>query len=165
MSVDDSKEDMFLNLSEKVFFEEQGRQERLETKAEKYLGAIGLITGLGLYSITHLMFYGDLVKVISSWFAIGAFTSLGIALIIAVESRRIRNYVSFPRGTKLIDDLDVADIDTDTAKKSIAILYLNARTTNAAINDRRAKLLSWSERLIIIGFILGVISYLVPKIF
>lgn len=165
MSADDSKEDTVLDVCEKAFCDEKERAKRLEEKAEKYLAAIGVITGLGLYSLTNLVFIGNLIKVISSWLAIAAFVSLGAALLFSIESRGIKDYVSYPRGKDLIDKLIAPGMNTSSAKMMVADMFLEAHNINAVINDQRANLLRWSEKLIVIGFVLGVGSYLVPKVF
>ena len=160
----DSKIDTILKESEKAFLAEAARKDKLTDKAEKYLAALALIVGFNLIDFSRVTLSGATNEVLSSMFAIGAFGMLGIALVLALLTLRVLKYASYPRGETLIDELKDEKITDDMARIKLAKMYLSAYDNNARINDQRAKLLSWSSALLVIGFVLAVIRQVVARI-
>lgn len=159
-----SKVDLVFQESEKAFLAEIGRGERITDKAEKYIGAIAIIIGFKLIDLDSLKFSGQNSQALASWIAVVSFLVLGLSLVQALLSRRVLRYYSYPRGEKLIEDLRSDELDNDMAKVKIAKMYLTARERNALINDNRAKLLSVSGILIVIGFTVAAVGHIVAKI-
>jgi len=147
-----SKEDIVLQHSEKAFLSEENRANYLENKAEKFIAAIVVIIGLHLVDINKLTFTGTCQTQLSSWFAAAALVAFGIAIVVALLSRRIENYLSYPRGKSLIDELSDSRIGDEESKLLIAHMYLRFHDQNARINDKRAKLLSLSGHFLVTGF-------------
>jgi hypothetical protein len=159
----ESKIDIILNESEKAFLAETTRAEKLTDKAEKYLTAIALIIGFNLIDFDRITIDGATNEILSGVFAISGFVMLGAALVLALLTLRVLQYGSYPRGETLIDDLKDKEITDDMAKIKLAKMYLGARDKNAQTNDRRARLLSWSGTLLVVGFVLAVISQFAGK--
>ena len=90
--------------------------------------------------------------------------SLGAALVTALASNRIHNYLSYPAGKSFLDILDNEKVDNASAQTSLTRMYLSALDTNMVLNDNRAKLLAASGNLITIGFALIVIRYVLEKL-
>jgi hypothetical protein len=162
---DISKLDIILGEAEKAFQYEEKRRDNLDKKTERFVAAIALVFGLHLIDLEHLAFSGNLPDKLYSWLAIGAILALGISLIVALLSNRVVNYYSYPRGTRLIDELKSEDISDDSTKIRIAGMYLKAHDINAKINDARAQWLSYSGIFLVSGFFLAIASHLVIKVF
>lgn len=160
----DSKIDIILKESEKAFLAEATRKDKLTDKAEQYLAAVALIVGFNLIDFERVTLSGRANEVLSSLFAIGAFGMLGIVLILALLTLRVLEYASYPRGETLIDELKDEEITDNMARIKLAKMYLGAHNHNARINDKRAKLLSWSSVLLVVGFVLAVISQVTARI-
>ncbi len=160
----DSKIDTILKESEKAFLAEATRKDKLTDKAEKYLAALALIVGFNLVDFERVTLTGTASEVLSGLFAIGAFAMLGITLVLALLTLRVFEYASYPRGETLIDELKDEAITDDIAKVKLAKMYLGAYDNNARINDRRARLLSWSGVLLVIGFVSAVASQVAARV-
>lgn len=144
----------------KAFNSEKSRYDKLSNKAEQYIAFIAIIIGFNLIDINRLNLDKNF-KTIStiSVFSVLAFILLVIGLIFSILAVRVMNYSSYPRGQVLIDELKSSDIDIDIAKIKLAKMYLTAFNQNAAINDKRANLLSWVSVFVVSGFISAVISH------
>jgi hypothetical protein len=159
-----SKIDLILQESEKAFLAESERGKTLTEKAEKYIAAIGLVVGFQLININRSYLWSSWQSAISSSLAIVAFLTLGFSLVLALLSRRVYKYYSYPRGTTIIDELKNNEITDEAAKIKVAKMYFEAHDKNAEINDKRAKYLSIVGVLIVLGFVLAVASYAISKL-
>lgn len=159
-----NKEDLILQHSEKSFSAEEARTKELDDKAEKVVAAIAVVSGFHLVDVGRLAFAGSPQAVLSSWIAVSALAVLGVALVFTLLSRRVQDYVSYPRGLKLIDDLRCEGIDAEASKLLVGRMYLRAHDRNAALNDNRAKMLSMGGNLLVVGFLLAVASLIVLKV-
>ena len=159
-----SKVDIFVQESEKAFKAEDFRRDILDKKAEKFFAIIALIAALHLLDIKRLSFSSFDLNLISSVLAVVAFVLLGLSLVYTIQSVRVRPYRSYPRGTKLRDELEEESITDDDAKIKFGLFYLEAHDLNASINDKRAELLSKSSCFLLYGFILAVVSHILSKI-
>ena len=158
-----SKVDLIMQESEKAFKAEVSRSETLTNKAEKYIAAVGLVVGFQLIDLNRLYFGSIWKQGLLDFLPLLAFFTLGAALVFALISRRVLNYLSYPRGETIINELKDNNINEDAAKIKIAKMYLTAHDKNAGINDQRAKYLSIVGVLIVIGFVLAVASHLILK--
>ena len=159
-----SKLDMVIQESEKAFLAEGARGERLTDKAEKYIAAVALVVGLQLIDLNRSGMWSNWKVGLSSLLAIVALLALCSSLVLALLSRRVRGYLSYPRGTVIIDELKDSNVTDDVAKVKFARMYLTAHDKNAEINDKRAKQLSIVGVVIVIGFMLAVASHLISKL-
>ena len=152
------KIDIILQESEKAFLAESERRDNLTSKAEKYISAGAVVMGFrfidiqGAAQITFCMIL-----------AILSFILLGVSLFFSILGMQVRQYDSYPQGKKFALGLK-EDISTDMVKIEMIDMYLSAQDTNAHLNNKRAKRLSYSGIFLAIGFLLAVISYLLEKI-
>lgn len=160
-----NKIELVLQESEKAFDAECEREDRLTTKAETYIGAVVIIIGFKIIDLESLKLANYLTHPFLSWLSAISFLFFGISLVYALISRRVWNYLSYPRGERLIHELRPNNIDDDSAKIMIAKMYLAARENNAVINDQRAGMLSISGILMVVGFIVAVLSAIATKLF
>src|SRR5205085_7991336 len=130
-------------------------------KADKYAGAIAIVIGLHLIDLKQLTILGDGKDVAYLILAMFSLVTLGVSLCLALLSFRVRGYMSYPVGNTLIDELQDEKITDEAARIRVAKMYLNAHDANSYINDQRARLLSYSGILLVIGFSLAVVTYLV----
>jgi hypothetical protein len=157
------KNDLILQESEKAFCSEAGRRERLTGKAEKYIGAVAVVIGFRLIELHPKTTLANIQGEYYLIFSIFSFLLLGASLILSLLGMQVKGYVSYPRGTELIDKLEGDSISDDEAKKAIASMYLRAHETNARLNDKKAKHLSYGGMLLVIGFLIAIMSYLIGK--
>ena len=129
------------------------------------MGAVAVIIGFQLIETDQLTLSGSWQQAVRGWLAVNALLALGISLVLTLLSMRVQKYYSYPRGTTLIDELKDDSITDQVAKIKIARMYLSAHDNNARINDKRAKLLSFSGAMLVAGLLLAVISYLTGKVF
>lgn len=158
-SVDMSKQDTILSQCEKAFLLEVNRKHNLGNRAEKIVAAVAVVTGFASLDVVK--------KIDAIWahpiqpatgMAMAAFICLGLSILLALTSERIQPYLAYPTENKLIDDLRDEQIDEEAAKLLFSMMYVRAHDRNSKINDRRAKIISASERLLIIGFALATSS-------
>lgn len=158
--MDSSKVDVIFQVSEKAFLQERMRADKLSAAAEKYVGAVVIIMGFQLIEIDQLTLSGSWSPALRGWLAVLALLALGVSTVCALLSIQVRKYYSYPRGTTLIDELKDESITDEVAKIKVARMYLSAHDINAGINDKRAKMLSYSGALLVSGLLLAVLSYL-----
>lgn len=159
-----SKIELVFQESEKAFNAECEREDRLTTKAEAYIGAIVVIIGFKIVNFEALESIDFSAHSLSSWLSLVSFLLFGVGLVFALVSRRVWDYLSYPRGESLIQELRPNTIDDDSAQIMVAKMYLEAREWNAQINDRRAVMLSKSGIFIVLGFIVLVLGAITAKI-
>jgi hypothetical protein len=158
------KIDVIVQESEKAFLQERARADRIFGAAEKIVGAVAVVIGFQLIRMDQLTLSGSWPQALHGWLAIGALLELGISLTFAFLSMQVQKYYSYPRGTTLIDELKDASITYEVARIKIARMYLSAYDANAHINDKRAKILSYSGAMLVVGLVFAVISYLIGKV-
>jgi len=158
-----SKLDTIFKESEKAFLSEFDRREVLGKRAEKIVAAAALVMSAHLVNLDHLTFLGKWQDIIHTVFATAAFILLGISIVLSLLGSRVLPCYSYPRGTELLDELKGKDITEVDAKVKLLRFYLKARDKNATVNDKRAKVLSLSGTMLIIGFTLAVASHLLAK--
>jgi hypothetical protein len=163
------KIDLVVKISENAFFYESKRSEKIVSTAEKYMTAVALIIGFHLIEISPISlsknYSGGCMKLITTWLSLIAFLVLGTSMILSFFSMTVKNFLSFPRGTKLLDEINNNRISSSIANIKVALMYLEAYEINANINDKRAKLLLLSGIFLILGFIIAVINFLILKIY
>jgi len=159
-----SKIDLVYQVSEKAFNAERDREEVLTDKAEKYIAAVVIIIGFKLINLDNLDLFGSNGSMLSSWISFLSFIVLGISLVYSLLSRRIWPFQSYSRGESLIEELRSDHINDEMAKISVAKMYLHVRECNAKINDRRARMLSVSAVLMVVGFIMAVFGHMILKL-
>lgn len=158
------KLDLIFDESAKAFYDEWERTERLRNLGEKVVAAVAVVVGFHLIEIENVALAGAWLETLRSWLAVCALLALGVSLVLALLSMRIGAFVGRPRGMTLIDELRDPEITDEAAKVKIAKMYLQATEINARINDRRGRLLLFSSVLLVMGFILGVGSYVLGKV-
>jgi hypothetical protein len=157
-----SKMDFVVQISEKAFLAESDRKKSLDDKADKFTSAIAVVLGFQLLDLKTVTFPGIAQATLYNWFSIATLTVLGVSLFFALISRRMQGYNSYPRGPKfpqLTQMLEDSSIKEEIAKSAMAHMYLEAHEINGHFNDRRARYLSYSGTLLLIGFLLAVSSY------
>ena len=157
------KLDVIFRVSEKAFSAEARHAEHLTGKAEKYVGALAAVVALQLVDLNRVTAHGTYKVMIPVWFAIGAMAALGISLILALLSMRVRKYFTYPVGKAIVDQLKADTITNEDAQYKIALMYFDAQKGNARINSVRAKTLSVSGALLVLGFLLAVASQLAVR--
>jgi hypothetical protein len=157
------KIEIIVRESEKSFLMEQTRKRTLTERADKFIGAAAVIVGFQLTQISNLALSGNRRQILHGWFSIGALVALAFSVLLTMLSMRVQEYHSYPRGTKLIDELKDESITEDVAEIKIARMYLSAHDINAQINDERARLLSVGGILLVVGLGLAAVSYLITK--
>ena len=158
-----SKVDIMLGECEKAYLAEKKRTENLANKAEKYLAAVAIIIAFTSIKFEQVDLAGG-IELFFNIFVVVAFFLLGVTLLLVFVSMRVEPYISYPRGERLIDELKGEDITSEVAKVKIAKMYLYAQNKNALINDKHAKLLSWSLISLTVGFLSAVTGQIFAKL-
>lgn len=158
------KVDVVFEQSEKVFYDETQRAERMRDLAEKMIAAVAVVVGFQLIEIDSLLLVSTWQETLRAGLAICALTTLSTSLVLAFLGMQIGESYGPPRGMALINELKDSALTDDMAKIMIAKMYLEAYEINGGINDRRARRLVLGCTLLIVGFILAVASYLMGSV-
>lgn len=156
----DTRIDLLLTQSTKAFEAEWERADRLTGRAEKYLGAIGVVVGFGLVNADSAFtgvrhYYGTL----SGWLGGATLLVLLTAFLLALLALGTRDYWSYPDGETIV--VSVAESEDDqSAVMEVVKMYFAAQKENSLINARRATLIRLSGSALVLGFILAVTTRL-----
>ncbi len=150
--------------SEKAYNSEIKRMDRLTDRADKFIAAVAVVAGFQLTQVENLDFTGDWMAQLPDWLTLLSLAVLGIAILFAMASMNLRKYYSYPLGETLLDELKGDDVDDDSARVKVARMYLKWHDTNSKANDVRAQYLTISGILLIVGFGLATVSFLLFKL-
>ena len=150
--------------SEKAYNSEIRRMDTLTDRADKFIAAVAIVAGFQLTQVENLDFTGGWIEQIPDWLTLLSLAILGIAILFAAASMNLREYYSYPLGEKLLEELKGDDVDNDSARVKVARMYLKWHDTNSRANDGRARYLTISGILLIVGFGLATLSFLLFKL-
>lgn len=159
-----NKMDLILTESEKAFRQDLDRTKNLRQAAERLVAAVAVVMGFHLFELDKISFTGEPGQVLSGWLAVGALTTMVVSLFLSLLSMKVWNYLSYPRGKTILDELDDENVSDHDAKVKVALMYLTAYDHNAGINDKRAGLILFSTVILVLGLLLAASSYLIEKI-
>lgn len=157
------KLDAYLAIAKDALAHEFGVGEKLTTRAEKYLSAIGLIATL------HSVDFPAFATLPSNarWVLIGLFTigavGLLVAIPLAVDSMRVQRHATYPTTDELRQIKTTAASD-DAVVAVIADVSLEIRDRIRQINETRAAKLKLAGSLITIGFLMTLGAQLGVKL-
>jgi hypothetical protein len=159
----ESKLDTFISVCSEAYRAEDQTMDRLSSKAEKYVAAVGAIFGFHIMELHGLAFRGFGVRTALSAIVLLGMALLLIALIASLLSMRLQTYATFPDSNVLAKRLDNRDTD-DQAKHAIALLYLDMRDHVRNVNEKRASTITTAGWALTLGFLLSLLGQLGLKL-
>ena len=148
--------DVLLETSREALREELEVIERLTSRAEKYLAAVGVVLAFQTVQVDRLTF-AEAGKRWPSAMAVSGAILLGVSLIFALASLYLRIYPTYPATTELMK-LDDSTISDDVAKRSVINLLLKVRDGVQSVNERRAGQINVAAMLLFGGFVITLLS-------
>ena len=148
--------DVLLETSREALREELDVIERLTSRAEKYLAAVGVVLAFQTVQVEKLAFV-EAAKRWPSAIAVTGALVLGVSVIFALASVHLRIYPTYPATDELMK-LDDATISDDGAKRSVIDLLLKVRDGVQSVNERRAEQVNVAAMLLLGGFALTLVS-------
>jgi hypothetical protein len=147
--------------AEKAMAAETDRADQLLGRAEKFAAGIVVVTGFQLWDLTGML------DPSSRWISDLCYLSLGVlglSLLLALYSMRLKAYAGYPRGDKLWETLKSESVSDHAAEQAVIQLLLKNREQNAKLNDAKMRLLFWCSWLFLAGFLLVIISRLLAAL-
>lgn len=154
--------DAFVSVSSDAFRAETAVMDRLTSRAEKYIAAIGVILAFHVVEFPTLKFKAGTFQIVSLILVVVGLVFLAVALILALHSMRLQDYVTFSTSDKLCK-LDEATINDDVVKRSVALLYLDLRDQTLAKNQARARGIIAAGYCLLGGFVLSLAGQLIVR--
>jgi hypothetical protein len=155
-----SKLSVIKDTAEKAFEAEYNRTEYQITKAEKFIAGITAVMGFQIFEAKDLLKDHCYFKIM-----VGAsLILLTLALIFTLLALRVRDYLSYSRGTELKDLLNDPEADEEKASREIADMLLGVREHNARLNDKNADMLRISGWLLLLGFLVVIATQILKGI-
>jgi hypothetical protein len=147
------KADALMTVSTDALRFENDVIDRLTSRAEKYLTAIGVIAAVHIAEFDRLSFSGaSPIRAIASFVAVIGLLLLGLALVFTLLGLRPRTYATYP-DTKELQLLEPSGVGEASVKMSVAKLNLELRDLIATVNQERASWIAKAGLLITIGFV------------
>lgn len=158
------KFDTFVSVCAEAFRAENEVVERLTSRAEKYIAAIGVILAFHVVELPTLKFTGDMWEVAAALVVISGGVLLGAALVLAIYSMRLRDYATYSDSASL-RKLVEPTITDQVAKQSIAVMYLALRDQTLVVNQKRARGIIAAGYLLLAGFVLSIAGQVILRLY
>lgn len=141
-----SKLEIITQIAIKALENESTRVDNLTRKAEKFITVVAIVMGFQIIDLKNVVLSGVWYEVLPSWLAVSALVMLGVALVTSLSGLRVRGYVSYPKSKDLLNNLlmKVNNFPDNKMSEEIVKMCLNVTDKNSNINNKRAKLLSWT---------------------
>ena len=159
----DAKLAFMLAESEKASNAELSRKDALTQKAEKYLTAVGILTGFYLAQLLPTDSPAVPKSLAYPALLLGALVLLAAALSSMLLALRVQKYLSYPSGDELLRKVGAPEVTPNAARIIILRTYCKARDVNAGINDQRAYLLALGGAFLTAAFILAATGHLLAR--
>ena len=151
------KREALIDLAVEVVATESSRTDALHSKSEKVIAAVGLISGFEIVDFGRTQAQVSAGPLGLILFLVPLLVLAG-ALAGALLSMRVMDARSYPTRDDLLEVLDIDSTTDGQVAHAISRLHLSVRDKNAMINDKRARQLAASGRLLIVGFVLALAS-------
>jgi hypothetical protein len=154
--------DAFVSVCSDALRAENDVMDRLTSRAEKYIAAIGVILALHVVELPGLKFRSGIWEFVSLVLVVVGLVLLSAALVLLIHSMRLQDYATYS-DSKTLRKLGESTTSDEVAKRSVAFLYLDLRDQILAKNQNRARGIVAAGYLLLVGFILSLAGQIIVR--